>query len=47
MLVWELGEQMVSIINIHNSIKEPTIGVNIIIKNQILTSGGYVKVRET
>ena len=44
-LVWYIGECMVSLININSGIKEPTYGYQICNTTQMLTFGGYVKVR--
>ena len=47
MLVWYIGEGMVSITNINNGIKEPTCGYQKYNSSQILIFDGYVKVRES
>ena len=47
-LVWYIGEHMVSIINTNNGIKEFTFGYQIIIHvKYILIFGEHVKVRES
>ena len=47
MLVWYIGEGMVSITNINNGIKEPTCGYQNYNSSQILIFDGYVKVSES
>ena len=43
-LVWYIGECMVSLININSGIKEPTHGYQICNTTQILIFGGYVNI---
>ena len=47
MLDWYMGEFMESIINTNNGIKEATHGSQNCNTNQILTFGGYFKVRKS
>ena len=47
MLVWYIGECMLSITNVNNDIKEPTCGFQNCTTNPLLIVGEYAKVRQS